>query len=362
MNFYAGIDGGGTKTEAAAIDEQGVLLCRVRGKSTNPHAVGFEKAFMELTSIFRILFDHPQVQTKKCLGICLGMSGIDSPEERFALSSYLKEELIRFDANAPFEIRTEGEIALTAALGRPYGLQIIAGTGSIVYGFLPGEPRVRAGGWGHLLGDEGSGYRIGLEALRFTAREFDRSAHSAPSDGSPGERAAGAPSDRTRFAARTDAAEGADGGKPPSEAAASRESAGSGAAGLAAAVREALGLDTPEALKRWAYAPGTDKAAIAALAEPAVRACEAGDPDARRIVEDEAAKLAATTAGLLRGRPRFAEGDAVLGGSLFGHSPSFREAFARALAAEFPRLRLVDGAAGRSAAEGAALLARQIFG
>lgn len=345
MNFYAGIDGGGTKTEAAAIDEQGVLLCRVRGGSTNPHAVGFDKAFMELTSIFRILFDDPQLKDQKCLGICLGMSGIDSPEERAKLSSYLKEEFIRFDANAPFEIRTEGEIALTAALGRPYGLQVIAGTGSIVYGFMPGEPRVRAGGWGHLLGDEGSGYRIGLEALRFTAREFDRAAHFAPSGGSPGERA-----------------EGADGSKPPSEAAASRESAGSGAAGLAAAVREALGLDTPEALKRWAYTPGTDKAAIAALAEPAVRACEAGDPDARRIVEDEAAKLAATTAGLLRGRPQFAEGDAVLGGSLFGHSPSFREAFAQALAAEFPRLRLVDGAAGRSAAEGAALLARQIFG
>ncbi|OWA35291.1 hypothetical protein B9G55_11590 [Saccharibacillus sp. O16] len=362
MNFYAGIDGGGTKTELAAIDERGAALCQVRGTSTNPHTVGFDKAFMELTSIFKTFLEQPQLIGRKCLGICLGMSGIDHEDERLRLTAFLKEELQRLRAPSPFEIRTEGEIALMAALGRPYGLQIIAGTGSIVYGFLPDEPRARAGGWGHLLGDEGSGYRLGLEALRLTAREFDRAGLAAPRCAPMEEAAEGASSVGAAPVAPQAASEGAEKLPPPGEAAAVPGSAGSGAAGLAASVREALGLHTPEDLKRWVYAPGTDKAAIAAVAETAIRACEAGDPDARRIVADEAANLAATTAGLLRHRPAFAEGDAVLGGSIFGHSPSFREAFAQALAAEFPKLRLVDGAGGRSAAEGAALLARQIFG
>ncbi|CAM4116070.1 N-acetylglucosamine kinase [Saccharibacillus endophyticus] len=315
MKFFAGIDGGGTKTEAAALDARGRAICRIRGGSTNPHAVGTEKAFIELTSIFERLFRSPELSEKKCVGISLGMSGIDGARERKALEAYLKQELPKLGADCPFELRTEGEIALAAALGKPEGLQVIAGTGSIVYGFLPGIPRARAGGWGHLLGDEGGGYRIGLRALRLAARAFDA------------------------------------------------EAAGDvGLSPLADEVRGALGLDTPEALKRWVYAPGTGKAEIAALAATVLRACESGDSDARRIVEDEAAKLAAETAGLLRRRPEFAGAAAVLGGSIFGHSPSFRNAFARRVNAEFPRLTFVDGAAGSSPAEGAALLALRAFG
>ncbi|MEJ8304915.1 N-acetylglucosamine kinase [Saccharibacillus sacchari] len=322
MNFFAGVDGGGTKTEIAALDAQGNTLCRIRGESTNPHAVGRQKAFTELTSLFGLLWKHPNLYDLKCSGISLGMSGIDGEKERADLTAHLKQELRKQGADCPFEIRTEGEIALTAALGKPEGLQVIAGTGSIVYGFAPGRRKARAGGWGHLLGDEGGGYRIGLAALRLSALAFDAE-----------DAGAGVGSE-----------------------------AGGGATPLADAVRAALGLDTPEALKRWVYAPGTGKAAIAALAETVLRACESGDPDARGIVEDEAAKLAATTAELLRRRPEFACGAAVLGGSIFGHSPSFRGAFARILSAEFPKLTFVDGAAGRSPAEGAALLALRTFG
>jgi N-acetylglucosamine kinase-like BadF-type ATPase len=63
--------------------------------------------------------------------------------------------------------------ALVAGVGDGPGIVIICGTGSIVYGRSGRGVAARSGGWGHLLGDEGSGYWIGLRALRAVARASD---------------------------------------------------------------------------------------------------------------------------------------------------------------------------------------------
>src|SRR5690606_32133686 len=59
------------------------------------------------------------------------------------------------------------------AFGSGPGLLVIAGTGSVAWGRAEDGRAARAGGWGHLLGDEGSGYALGLEALRAVVRAHD---------------------------------------------------------------------------------------------------------------------------------------------------------------------------------------------
>jgi len=64
-------------------------------------------------------------------------------------------------------------IALVAGAGDAPGVVIIAGTGSIAYGRNREGEAARAGGWGHMIGDEGSGYWIGREALAAVMRAAD---------------------------------------------------------------------------------------------------------------------------------------------------------------------------------------------
>jgi N-acetylglucosamine kinase-like BadF-type ATPase len=72
------------------------------------------------------------------------------------------------------EIVGDGEIAFEDAFGAGSGVLIIAGTGSIAYGRNGQGETARAGGWGHAISDEGSGYWIGAEAIRAALRARDR--------------------------------------------------------------------------------------------------------------------------------------------------------------------------------------------
>jgi N-acetylglucosamine kinase-like BadF-type ATPase len=70
-------------------------------------------------------------------------------------------------------IANDAELVLAAGTPAGWGLALICGTGSIVYGRSPDGRLTRADGWGHLLGDEGSGYAIGLAGLRAVMRAYD---------------------------------------------------------------------------------------------------------------------------------------------------------------------------------------------
>lgn len=85
----------------------------------------------------------------------------------------MKSRNQRGSEGCPVWVVSEGEIALMATLGHTHGVLCISGTGSIVYGFTLEGERYRAGGWGHLLGDEGSGYRIGQRALQVVMQSYD---------------------------------------------------------------------------------------------------------------------------------------------------------------------------------------------
>ena len=102
--------------------------------------------------------------------ICLGIAGVDRPDDSVIVAGIMR----RIGAHARTLVVNDALVALEAGAPGAPGVVIISGTGSIAYGRNANNEGARAGGWGHVLGDEGSGYWIGRAALRAVLREADR--------------------------------------------------------------------------------------------------------------------------------------------------------------------------------------------
>ena len=104
----------------------------------------------------------PEVERGACLAGFAGSAGVDKDSSRAPFAALVKEAA---GLDCPVAAGNDAEVALVGALGATEGLLLIAGTGSIAYGRLRDGTNVRAGGWGHILGDEGSAYWIALSAV-----------------------------------------------------------------------------------------------------------------------------------------------------------------------------------------------------
>jgi len=102
--------------------------------------------------------------------ICLGIAGVDRPED----ARVMRDIMRRIGYKAKCLVVNDALVALEAGAPEQPGVVIIAGTGSIAYGRNERNQAARAGGWGYVLGDEGSGYWIGRAALRAVLRAADR--------------------------------------------------------------------------------------------------------------------------------------------------------------------------------------------
>lgn len=163
--YTLGIDGGGSKTRAVVVDAQGKEHGRGLAGSSNYNAVGIERAIEHIRSAV-----DEAVAIAGCSlplkAAWLGLAGVDRPVDRDVLLPRLC-----FIAES-IRLTNDAELVLSALEGRA-GVALIAGTGSIALG-QDGRGRVeRIGGWGHILGDEGSGYDIGRQALQAVVRAAD---------------------------------------------------------------------------------------------------------------------------------------------------------------------------------------------
>jgi N-acetylglucosamine kinase-like BadF-type ATPase len=102
--------------------------------------------------------------------ICLGIAGVDRPDDARVVRGIMR----RIGYKARILVVNDALVALEAGAPGLPGVVVIAGTGSIAYGRNEHNQAARAGGWGYVLGDEGSGYWIGRAALRAVLREADR--------------------------------------------------------------------------------------------------------------------------------------------------------------------------------------------
>jgi N-acetylglucosamine kinase-like BadF-type ATPase len=161
-----GIDAGGTKTVCLLADERGMIVSEGRGPGANLHAAGelaVERVLRDV--IAEAIGDRAIVPA----AICLGIAGVDREDEMRTIRAVLG----RIGHDSRVLVVNDALIALAAGAEDAPAIVIIAGTGSIVYGRNAGGEAARAGGWGHMIGDEGSGYWIGREALSAVMRAFD---------------------------------------------------------------------------------------------------------------------------------------------------------------------------------------------
>lgn len=162
---FLGVDGGGSKTLAILVDGQGQERGRGQSGSSNYAAVGVQQAVAHLGAAAE--------EAARAAGYALplkaawlGLAGIDRPED-VALLSPLLAPLAE-----QIHLTNDAELVLSG-LERSVGVALIAGTGSIALGRDADGNTTRAGGWGHILGDEGSGYEIGRLALQAASRAAD---------------------------------------------------------------------------------------------------------------------------------------------------------------------------------------------
>lgn len=164
MQYIVGVDGGGTKTESIAYSLDGTELARGYAGYGNI-IIDKETALKNLE--LSILECIKKLRKEDCIYLYLGLAGCEAGDNKVIIERYLKS---RF--NCPIKIVNDAQLALSALLKGEDGILTIAGTGSITIG-RNNKDEVRVGGWGHLIGDEGSGYYISMEAIRKVFLEND---------------------------------------------------------------------------------------------------------------------------------------------------------------------------------------------
>jgi N-acetylglucosamine kinase-like BadF-type ATPase len=170
MFHVIGIDAGGTKTVCLLADQEGTVISRAKGPGANLQAVGELQVEKVLHEVMEEAIGAREIVPA---AICLGIAGVDRHDDRAVIRGIMK----RIGLKARVVIVNDALVALEAGVPGEPGVVIISGTGSIAYGRNAAGEAARSGGWGHVLGDEGSGYWIGRAALRAVLGAAD---HRAP--------------------------------------------------------------------------------------------------------------------------------------------------------------------------------------
>lgn len=164
--YTMGVDGGATKTLAAVLDLQERRLHLGHGASSNADAVGARAATESLLRATDEALDRAGIAPERLDGTVLAVAGTDTK----AVADHI-------GAGRPVGWVVVNDVvgAWASATGGSPGVGVISGTGSNVFGVGPDGRSWRAGGWGHILGDEGSGYWLATRSLRAALADRDGS-------------------------------------------------------------------------------------------------------------------------------------------------------------------------------------------
>ncbi len=287
MKHVLGIDAGGTKTVCLLGDEQGRILAEARGGGANLNTAGELGVEMVLHAVMEEAIGDREVTPAV---ICLGMAGVDRDDDYRTVRSIMR----RIGYRAPVLIVNDALVALEAGAKEGPGIVVIAGTGSIAYGRDTRNRAARAGGWGHVLGDEGSGYWIGRQALQAVMRQAD--------------------------------------GRGPATA-------------LTTRVLAHFGVEKPSELVRVVYYADVGRQAVAALGPLVESAYHEGDEVAVRILRGAAGELLAAARSVTRQLTMEEEAfPFILAGGIFHAVPWLASAVSSGLAAVAARstIRLLE--------------------
>ncbi len=182
--LFLGVDGGGTKTAAwlgslartagSAADPTAPLQVIGRGTSgpSNPRAVGFELSFAHLQAAIASAFETAGLPSKPVTCACFCIAGAGRSSEQLPLTAWIESQGIAVHYRLAMDV--EAVLAAgTTDCRTVNGIALIAGTGSIAWGRSTQGNLARCGGWGPLLGDEGSGYAIAMQGLQAACQAAD---------------------------------------------------------------------------------------------------------------------------------------------------------------------------------------------
>ncbi len=172
-DLVIGVDGGGTKTIAwlALLDDggSGTVLGRGQAGPGNPRAAGFEVAQANIDMAIDSAFADSQLPRDQVAAACLCLSGAGRAVEQERLTAWANERNLA----QVTRVTGDAEPILAAASPENWGIALISGTGSLAWGRGREGQIARSGGWGYLIGDEGSAYAIALVGLRAAVRAAD---------------------------------------------------------------------------------------------------------------------------------------------------------------------------------------------
>lgn len=175
-NLVLGIDGGGSGTVALLAQCDGetgprkwTSLGRGEAGPSNIRASSNQSAFAALDQAIELAFAAAKLPRGPVAAVCFGLAGAGRAAER----ELIREWAAGVRVADKVEVTNDASLILAAGTPDGWGLGLIAGTGSFAYAKGQDGQTSRAGGWGYLLGDEGSGYAIALAGMQAVARAAD---------------------------------------------------------------------------------------------------------------------------------------------------------------------------------------------
>ncbi len=179
MSFAVGVDAGGTSTRAALVDAAGAVLGTGRGEGANPNAHAPEVAAGRIAgAITAALGAHDPAAVRACVVGMAGVSKLSDP----GVAAAFDAAWARIGLTCAVRTVADAEVAYASATPAPDGTVLVAGTGSIAGRIRKRRLAGTTGGYGWLLGDEGSAFWLGREAVRSTLEALGR---GRPLDGLP---------------------------------------------------------------------------------------------------------------------------------------------------------------------------------
>lgn len=166
--FVIGIDSGGTKCELLISDLNNKILFNKSFKGVHYSVAGVRTYVNSISGFIKKSMVTAGLNLRNCISIGFGIAGAREENDRIKLKIAFQKKL-RF---GNILITTDAMTALYGAFEGEEGIILISGTGSVLYGYS-NRKLIRVGGWGRIIGDEGSGYWIGKRALNLVMKEYD---------------------------------------------------------------------------------------------------------------------------------------------------------------------------------------------
>lgn len=268
MPYVFGVDGGASSCRSILVTDQGRVVHIGKGPGVNYHEIGASNVSNTISRLFQDALKAAHARPAECLGICAGLAGVGRKQDHDMLSP-LFDDLF---GKENYLLLSDAEIALAGGALSESGVIVQVGTGSIIYGRNEEQKTSRIGGYGPLISDDGSGYRIAIQALRALAQYHDGLGISTL---------------------------------------------------LYDLILEAIKAKDFNEMVTWLYSPAASREVIASIAPLVVRAASEDDPKADEILNQEADQLALGVEALCKKLDLPDRVNVVLSGGLFSEASFF---------------------------------------